>query len=101
VAACVLFALGVAGGVGSFPDPVQAAVDTPDDQRWLGGGGWLCSVLFRVLVWEEMVWVSRSSGWRVLGLGGDPVPGDPVVVCEGGERYLRVADAIARTALRN
>jgi len=40
----------------------------------------------------------RPSDWSPLGLAGDPTPGDPVVVRDGGRRYTQVAEAIARAA---
>ncbi|MBA3020537.1 RHS repeat-associated core domain-containing protein [Propionicimonas sp.] len=40
----------------------------------------------------------RPSDWSPLGLAGDPTPGDPAVVRDGGRRYTQVAEAIARAA---
>lgn len=47
--------------------------------------------------------MTRPSDWSVVGYAGDPTPGDPVVVRDGGQRYTQVADAINRcvATLRN
>ncbi|MCR2799926.1 hypothetical protein QNO21_12410 [Microbacterium sp. zg-Y818] len=39
----------------------------------------------------------RPRDWSPVGLGEDPVPGDPAYVRYGGEQYLDVARAIDRT----
>ncbi|OKL52561.1 glycohydrolase toxin TNT-related protein [Buchananella hordeovulneris] len=40
----------------------------------------------------------RPVDWSVVGLAGDPVPGDPMVVRSGGQRYVEIADTLARCA---
>ena len=40
----------------------------------------------------------RPVDWSVVGFDSDPVPGDPVVVRQGGNDYVGVADAIRRCA---
>lgn len=42
----------------------------------------------------------RDSDWSALGLGGDPVPGEPWVVSYDGERYTDIADAIQTAGRR-
>jgi thioredoxin-like negative regulator of GroEL len=37
----------------------------------------------------------RPADWSVVGYGSDPVPGDPVVVRQGGVNYRQVADRIS------
>ncbi len=41
--------------------------------------------------------MERPSDWSALGLGGDPTPGDPVIVRDGGFHYREIA-AQARRA---
>ena len=40
----------------------------------------------------------RPVDWSVVGFESDPVPGDPVVVRQGGNDYVGVADAIKKCA---
>ena len=40
----------------------------------------------------------RPSDWSAVGYASDPVPGDPVVVCQGALDYQRMADSIASCA---
>lgn len=42
----------------------------------------------------------RPADWSAVGFGGDPIPGDPVVVLRGGQDYLSVAEAISQTVTR-
>ncbi|OKL50884.1 hypothetical protein [Buchananella hordeovulneris] len=40
----------------------------------------------------------RPVDWSVVGFSGDPVAGDPVVVRDGGRRYVGVAERLGRCA---
>ncbi|WP_166848276.1 hypothetical protein [Isoptericola sp. BMS4] len=42
----------------------------------------------------------RPADWSPVGLSSDPVPGDAVMVLDGGKDYLEVADSIDRAARR-
>ncbi|MCX7523081.1 hypothetical protein OSC27_12445 [Microbacterium sp. STN6] len=42
----------------------------------------------------------RPTDWSPLGLGSDPVPGEPGDVLAGGQSYLEVADAIGAASRR-
>ena len=42
----------------------------------------------------------RPADWSAVELGGDPVPGDPTAVRNGGNDYIEVAQTIRRTASR-
>ncbi|HEX5857128.1 MAG TPA: hypothetical protein VFY91_03370 [Microbacterium sp.] len=42
----------------------------------------------------------RPADWSAVELGGDPVPGDPTTVRNGGNDYVDVAQTIRRTASR-
>jgi len=40
----------------------------------------------------------RPADWSAVGRDGDPTPGDPVVVRDGGQKYQNIASALARAA---
>ena len=50
------------------------------------------------LYWEERAVSYRPVDWSALGYESDPVPGDPVVVRDGGQHYVSVADSMRNAA---